>query len=169
MIASEIASCKKDAVSKIRKGLVRRTAPRSLLQECSLQMRAHALRERRARRSCGLRPDAQGCQQLPTTPCVQWLRAMKAPDELRPGHAVATMPVAHAVPMAMPNSIAPNLCADTTRAPPGISLSTNWRGYTYATMLCPPAPAGCPPVLCAALYTQCHWHWMANNYSPVMA
>ena len=51
-----IASCKKDAVSKIRKGLVRRTAPRSLLQECSLQMRAHALREslreRRARRSC---------------------------------------------------------------------------------------------------------------------
>ena len=120
-----MAGSKSDAVNKIRNRLVRRTAPRSLMQECSLQMRAHALRERRARRSCGLRPDAQGCQQLPTTPCVQWLRAMKAPDELRPGHAVATMPVACAVPMAMPNSIAPNLCADTTRAPPGSPASAS--------------------------------------------
>ena len=115
-----IASCKKDAVSKIRKGLVRRTAPRSLLQECSLQMRAHALRERRARRSCVLRPDAQGCQQLPTTPCVQWLRASRTADELHHGHAVATMPFASAVPMAMPNSIAPNLSDNTTLAPLGL-------------------------------------------------
>jgi len=35
------ACSKRDAVDKIRKNKVRRSAPRSLLQECSLQMRAH--------------------------------------------------------------------------------------------------------------------------------
>ena len=114
------ACSKRDAVEKIRKNKVRRTAPRSLLQECSLQMRAHALRERRARRSCGLRPDAQGCKQLPTTSCVEWLRASRPADELQHGHAVATTPFASAVPMAMPNSIAPNLSDNTTLAPLGL-------------------------------------------------
>lgn len=114
---------KQQAVSKIGKGLVRRTAPRSLLQECSLEMRAHTLRERQcARRSCGLRPDAQGCEHLPTTPCEQSLLAAR---QWRDPPAILNLPFAAAVPMAGPNSIAADLSADTTRAPPGSPASAS--------------------------------------------